>query len=158
MTEPMLKLLGDVIAPYPGGLDLRARVDVAVAMAVEGMDLPAEIEAALNGFLGEAHEDKLRKVQQAVARAGLWKVGADRFVTLVAHLATQGMLEVPDAARALAGLPHVERRRLLPAARHLVSVADAVAEDAREGVMGIEDDDFFRDALRALVPPASASE
>lgn len=150
MTEQVLKLLGDVVAPFPSDGDLRARVDAAVALAVEDAGLPREVEAALNGLLEEASEARLRRVQQAVVRSGLWRVGTDRFVALVTRLATEGHLNLPDAARALADVPHSERRCLPQAAQHVLHVADAVVEDARDGVMEIEDDEIFREALRDL--------
>ena len=150
MTEHVLKLLGDVAAPITDGDDLRVRVDAAVALAVEDAGLPTEVEEALNGLMEEASEARLRGVQQAVVRSGLWQLGVGRFVALVARLAAEGHLKIPDAARALAHLPHLERRRLPQPAQHLVDVADAVVEDARDGVMEIEDDETFRKALGDL--------
>lgn len=150
MTEHVLKLLGEVVAPSATGGDLRARVDAAVALAVEDGGLPGEVEEALNGLMAEAQEARLRGVQQAVVRSGVWQIGVARFVALVARLAAEGHLKIPDAARALARLPHPERRRLPQAAQHLLDVADAVVEDACDGVMEIEDDETFRKALGDL--------
>jgi hypothetical protein len=150
MTDPMLKLLGDVVEPRPDGRDLRTRVEAAVLLAVDGTKLPAEIETALNGFMEQASEDRLRLVQRAVARSGLWAIGPVRFVTLVANLAADGHLELADAAQALAAVPRQERKHLSAAARHLLDVADAVVEDARDGVMEVEEDEVFREALRAF--------
>ena len=150
MTEQVLKLLGDVVAPFSIGADLRTRVDAAVALAVEDAGLPGEVEEALNGLMAEAQEARLREVQQAVVRSGVWQIGMARFVALVARLGAEGHLKITDAALALARLPHPERRRLCQAAQHLLDVADAVVEDARDGVMEIEDDETFRKALGDL--------
>lgn len=153
MTDPVLKLLGDVIAPYPDELDLRVRVDAVVRLAVEDAKLPTEIQTALNGLLEQASEERLRFVQQAVARARLWTVGPDRFVDLVAQLAANGHLTLAEAAQALAAVPRLERKQLSPAWQSLLEVADAVVEDARDRVMEIDDDTVFRDALRSLRRP-----
>lgn len=155
MTSTAMNLLGDVIAPYPGGLDLSARVDVAVALMVEDAELPLAVTEAIAGFLESATEDQLRRVQEAVVRSGLWMVGPDRFVCLLAQLTADRYLKLEEAARLLAGIPHVERRRLPPAAVHLIHVADAVVEDAKDGVMQIDDDQIFRDAVQGfLTTPA----
>lgn len=147
MTGQVLKLLGGVVAPSAPGGDLRAQVDAAVALAGEDAGFPREVDEALNGLMAEAQEARLRGVQQAVVRSGIWQIGVARFVALVARLAAEGHLQITDAARALACLPHAERRRLPQAAQHLLDVADAVVEDARDGVMEIEDDGTFRQAL-----------
>lgn len=154
-----MKLLGDIIAHGSGSPDLHARFDTAMSMSVMNADLPASVDAALSGFLEAASEDRLRLLQLAVARSGLWTVGPERFVMLVAHLTVAGHLELPDAAGALCCIPVVERHQLSRAAQHLVDVADVVLHDARDGIMEIHDDEIFRDALRAFTPvtPATSS-
>ena len=151
MTSTAMTLLGDLIAPRPGGLDISARIDIAVTLMVEDAELPLEVTSAIAGFLESATKDQLQRVQEAVARAGLWMVGSDCFVRLVASLTADRHLSSEEAARLLAIIPQIERRRLPPAAVHLIEVADAVIEDAKDGFMQIDDDHIFHEAVQSLL-------
>jgi len=151
MNESVLELLASVVAPHPGGLDLPARVEAAVATSLEENTLPSDVSAALDAFIEAGTEDRLRVLQQAVARSGLWTIGPEYFVALIARLTAERHLALPEAARALAAVPQTQRRRLDSSSKHLLDVADAVVEDARDGVMDIEADDTFWKALRTVV-------
>jgi hypothetical protein len=151
MKSTAIGLVRELIAPYPGGLDPPARFDVALALMLDDAELPVEVAEAVAGFVESATEARLLRVQVAVAQSGLWTVGPDCFVALVARLTAGEYLKLEEAARLLAALPYVERESLSPAAVHLVEVADAVVEDAKDGVMEIDDDAIFRDAVHKLL-------
>jgi hypothetical protein len=46
-----------------------------------------------------------------------------------------------------------ERRDLIDHSRHLVEVAEALTEDAREGFAGVGEDTTFQEALFGSIPP-----
>jgi hypothetical protein len=148
MNEKGLKLLGDLVAPLEDVRDLPARSDAAIALVVEDAGLSSDVEAAINGFLEEPSEPRLRLVQVAVVRSGLWLIGARRFVDLASRLATDRHLTLAEAARALAGVPLAERKRLDRDQQEVLRIADVVLEDAQEGFIEIEDDELLLTALR----------
>lgn len=151
MTSGTLALVADVVAPYPGGLELPRRTELAVKVLVEGEALPSRVLDAFERFVEQPSEDSLRSAQEAVARSGLFGIGSEQFVHLAARLLTDGRLTGADAASLLAALPHRQRKGLAQAAAHLVEVADAVAEDARDGIMEVDDDQLLRDAAASLL-------
>jgi len=151
MNPSILRRLAEVIAPKVDGVDPKTRLDAAVAIAVEGSDLPPDLANALDEFLGAADDVALRRVQRAVAQSEVWAIGITSFVDLVARLTVEGDLGTEEAAHILSRLPHTERRHLSHAGQHVLDVADAVVEDEKDRVMRIGDDQIFRRALESLV-------
>jgi hypothetical protein len=151
MTSTTFQLLADVVAPYPGGRDLTERRKAAVRLIVEDETLPQAVSKTLDVFVQNANEEGLRRVQEAVARSKLLAIGSQRFVELVAQLMMTGQLTQTDGAALLSSVPYPERARLTGPAAHLVDVAAAVLEDARDGVMEVDEDQLLREAIASLV-------
>jgi hypothetical protein len=119
-------------------------------LLMDDAEVPASISQVLGQFVECPDSEHLRAVQVATAGSGLWSVGPECFATLVAHLGAAGHLSLRESAAALAAIPIVERRSLRQITRHAIDVAEAVAEDAKDGVMQIDDDDVLREVLRRL--------
>ena len=144
-TAGLMSLLGRIV-----DLDESSpafRLEVAIELAIESPELPRAVEAALNFLLASPDWASVDAVRRAVAEASFWQIGSERFVLVVADLARRGLIEEAGAASILAACPHPTRRGLSQDSLRLVEVADAVCEDAREGVMGIDEGSSFRKAL-----------
>jgi hypothetical protein len=151
MTSKAIKLLLDIIAPYPGGPSLSERTHAAVALVVEDPDLPVELTQAIDAFLADQDVRRLHDVQRAAAVANLLAIGPRRYVDLVADLINRGQLTTEQGARLLVSIPYVERRWLPPSHLRLVEIADAVVEDAEDGVMAVDDDNLFAQAVQQVL-------
>ena len=152
-----LKLLWDVVDPNLGACDFNLRIEAAIEIARNDATIPNAIEPALNALLAHSDEAHLSKLQTAVAQAGLWRIGPERFAALVTHLTIGNLLPLTDAARVLASIPYGERQGLPSQIQYLLDVADAVVEDFREGRMNPDEDDVLMAALRAIANVGSSN-
>jgi hypothetical protein len=149
MAEP-LSLLRDIVWPFePQSVD--ARCALAVTLLGGDEQLPESVRNALVAFAQEAGAERLRDVQEAVARESLHNIGTDAFVPLTALLAMDGRLDMKTAAMILAEVPYDRREHLSRSFNRLLDVAGAVVEDVRDGVMDVDDDALFANALQAAI-------
>lgn len=147
MTGRALGLLSDIVAPILGDESIDARAQAALELLIEDDGLPRALDDALTGLVMSVNEESLRMVQKFVIGSGIWEIGVVRFVELVLRLVDGLWISIPEAAFALVQVPRLERLSLTAPAQRLLDLADAVVEDAREGVMQIEDDTEFSDAI-----------
>ena len=138
-------LLHMILTPSTEGL--QAIYDAAISALNDGLELAVPIRAALTRFASNPTAPGLEDLQLEVVRTMPWDLGPSTIVNVVARLTTSGRLSNLDAARILAATPYPRRPALFPEASNLVEVSDAVVEDFAEGIMGVDDDDLFRDAI-----------
>jgi hypothetical protein len=151
VTAAQAQLLRDVVDPHQTSVDRRAAS--AEKLLVDDESLPSGVVESLSTFIGDTQ--RLADVQLAVVDARSWNIGVEFFAELVAHLAlTVRALSLAKAAGALSSIPFPERSNLSPDASRATDVADAVTEDASDGVMAVDDDDILRDALTPLAARA----
>jgi hypothetical protein len=147
MNERARELLSIVVAPRPVAASLAVRIEAAVAIVVEGTELPESLALAIDEVLSVGNADSVLAAQRAVLSAGPKWLRADRFVALVLYLFSEKEIRAPDAARVLAGLTYDDREACPQAMQQLLEVADAVVEDERDGVLQTIDDNAWADAL-----------
>ena len=158
MTPELQTSLRKAVVPFVAEKDFGGRLEAAMTLAVEGAELSPVVERALNSFLEQANEVNLRALQTAVISSGEVGIGAEPFVDLAVALIVHNLIEAGQAATALASLPYTTRAALSPEQEHIVQVADAVVEDAREGLLDVVDDNLLTEAARTCWASRSERE
>src|SRR5712671_2640516 len=80
MTHDSIKLISDIVALFPGEPGLSARANAALALSIEGSELPPSVVRTLDAFRANTDVQRLRDVQEAVARAGLRAIGVPTYI------------------------------------------------------------------------------
>lgn len=153
MTALQADLLRQIADPR-STCSIDAKLGAAEKLLVDDAGLPLQVVEALSSFFDDP--SRTVDVQLAVVGARMWDIGAECFAEVVAYLALTSRLAVAQAAGALGAIPVGQRAGLSSEASHAIDVADAVVEDASDGLMKVEDDDLLREALVPLAERAQS--
>lgn len=148
MTASQAQLLREIVDPRSSS-SVEAKQGAAEKLLVDDAGLPPGVVEALSSFF--ENPERIVDVQLALAKSRMWSIGPECFAQVVAQLTVAGRLAMAQAAGALGAIPNVQRAGLSSEASRAVDVADAVIEDAADGLMNVEDDDLLRNALVPLV-------
>lgn len=142
LTSLLLPLLKD------DDVALEQSLTIATDFLVSAEDAPEWFEKSLVKFVNEKNIESLAEVGKGVLERHLFE-DYGYSAHIVAGLVLKGRLSQEDAALILTSFPRAKLRQL-DDVRRAADVAEAVLHDKEDGIVGIEEDHLFLDALRKL--------
>ena len=127
----------------------RAVVDVAIELLVAS-DRASALDTAIAELAARPTEEQLRRVQVQLVTSAAWSVGVELFVSLVARLVSSGHLTEVQAARTIALVPRELLSTMSRRAEALFLVAECVIHDESDGVLEVDADEVWSQALAAF--------
>lgn len=122
---------------------------LAGKMIACGDDIPENIEGIIIEFISDSCQDSFTLLAREVLFNRFMK-DIRKDIRLISFLGNNKWISLKDTAGLLTNIRHAERKYLSENICKIIQAADLVFEDSQEGFAQIEDDDFFKSALRKL--------